>query len=69
MRGSRKDSKTGPVISFKQQLSLFLKNKLYSLGQTLTCHDSLINSVANKLYFGISIKVGNETGCKSLIDQ
>ena len=36
---------------------------------TLTCSDSLINPVTNKFYFGMLIRVANETGCESLTDQ
>ena len=36
---------------------------------TLTCRNSLINPVTNKFYFGILIRVANETNCESLIDQ
>ena len=36
---------------------------------TLTCRNSLINQVTNEFYFGILIRVANETGCDSLIDQ
>ena len=35
----------------------------------LTCRKSLINPVTNKFYFGILIRVANETGCEGLIDQ
>ena len=36
---------------------------------TLTCPNSLINLVTNKFYFGILVRVANETGRESLIDQ
>ena len=36
---------------------------------TLACRNSLINPVTNKFYFGILIRVANETGCENLIDQ
>ena len=36
---------------------------------TLSCRNCLINPVTNKFYFGILIRVANETGCESLIDQ
>ena len=36
---------------------------------TLICRNSLINPVTNKFYFGILLRVANETGCESLIDQ
>ena len=36
---------------------------------TLTCNNSLINPVTTKFYSAILIKVANETGCQSLIDQ
>ena len=32
MRGSRKDSKTGPVISFKQQVSFFFEEQAIQFG-------------------------------------
>ena len=36
---------------------------------TLSCHNSLINPVTNKFYFGILRRVANEAGCESVIDQ
>ena len=35
----------------------------------LTCRNYLINPVTNKFYFGILIRVANETGCESLTDK
>ena len=32
---------------------------------TLTCRNSLINPVTYKFYFGILMRVANETGCES----
>ena len=36
---------------------------------TLTSRYSSINPVTNKSYFGILIRIANETGCQSLIDN
>ena len=48
-----------------------IKNALFSVRPLiiLTYRNSLINPVTNKFYFGILIRVANETGCESLIDQ
>ena len=34
-----------------------------------TCRNSLINQLTNRFYFGILIRVENETDCEILIDQ
>ena len=36
---------------------------------TLTCRNCLINPVTDKFYYGILIRVANETVCESLTDQ
>ena len=47
------------------------ENSLFSVKPliTLTCRSSLIGPASSKFYFGILIRVANETGCESLIDE
>ena len=53
------------------KVSQIMKIALFSVKPliTLTCHNSLINPVTNKFYFRILIRVANETGSESLLDQ
>ena len=48
-----------------------MKNAFFSVKPliTLSCRNSLIYPVTNKFYFGILVRVANETGCASLIHQ